>query len=44
MEPPPTAALVVAQTEFLLEFEIVALDQPALLGVVYEIDDCGLLG
>jgi hypothetical protein len=44
LETAPTAALVVAQAEFLLELPIVALDQPALLGQMHEVGDRGLLG
>jgi hypothetical protein len=37
MEAWPAAALEMAEAQFLLEFRVVALDQPALLGVVDEV-------
>src|SRR6516162_4972115 len=36
MEAPPSAALIVAEADFLFEFLIVALDAPAQLGEVDE--------
>ena len=40
----PAAALIVAEPEFLLEFLIIALDEPSQLGEIDEALDRGLGG
>jgi hypothetical protein len=41
MKATPTASFVVTQTEFLLQFLIIPLDNPAVFGHVHQFDKCG---
>jgi len=42
MKPTPAASFVVAQTEFLLQFLIVSLDDPAMFRQVHQFDQRGI--
>ena len=42
MKPTPTASFVMTQTQLLLQFLIVPLDDPAMFGQVHQFNQCGI--
>ncbi len=41
MKSSPTATFVMSQSQFLLEFFVVSLDDPTMLGYLYQLFECG---